>query len=44
MVMEFINVGHGSIAIPGMLKSLELAWKRHGSLPERNCFSSYGDS
>ena len=28
-----VNVGHGSIAIPGMLSALELAWKRHGTLP-----------
>lgn len=28
-----VHVGHSSIAIPGMLKALELAWKKHGSLP-----------
>ena len=30
-----VNVGHGSIAIPGMLSALETAWQRHGSLPWR---------
>ena len=28
-----VNVGHGSIAVPGMLKALEQAWKRYGQLP-----------
>lgn len=27
-----VNVGHGSIATPGMLSALEAAWQRHGSL------------
>jgi gamma-glutamyltranspeptidase/glutathione hydrolase len=27
-----VNVGHGSIAVPGMLKALETAWQRHGTL------------
>lgn len=26
-------VGHGSVAVPGFLAALELAWQRHGSLP-----------
>ncbi len=30
-----INVGHASVAVPGMLRALELAWQRHGSLPWR---------
>ncbi len=30
-----VNVGHGSVAIPGMLGALETAWQRHGSLPWR---------
>jgi len=28
-----IRVGHGSVAVPGMLAALELAWRRHGTLP-----------
>ncbi len=28
-----INVGHASVAVPGMLRALETAWQRHGSLP-----------
>ena len=28
-----VNVGHGSIAIPGMLKALEETWKRFGRMP-----------
>jgi gamma-glutamyltranspeptidase/glutathione hydrolase len=28
-----INVGHSSIAVPGMLRSVECAWKKYGSLP-----------
>ncbi len=28
-----INVGHASVAVPGMLRALELAWQRRGSLP-----------
>ncbi|MCB9091533.1 MAG: gamma-glutamyltransferase [Halobacteriovoraceae bacterium] len=27
-----INVGHGSVAVPGMLKAVEQAWRDHGSL------------
>jgi gamma-glutamyltranspeptidase/glutathione hydrolase len=30
-----VNVGHASVAVPGMLRALELAWRRHGSLPWR---------
>lgn len=30
--LEFM-VGHGAVAVPGVLAALELAWKRHGSLP-----------
>lgn len=30
-----VNVGHGSIATPGMLSALEMAWQRHGTLPWR---------
>lgn len=30
-----VNVGHGAVAVPGMLRALELAWQRHGSLPWR---------
>ena len=28
-----VNVGHASVAVPGMLAALELAWQRHGALP-----------
>jgi gamma-glutamyltranspeptidase/glutathione hydrolase len=28
-----VNVGHGSVAVPGMLRALETAWRRHGTLP-----------
>jgi gamma-glutamyltranspeptidase/glutathione hydrolase len=28
-----VNVGHGSIAIPGMLKALEETWKHYGHMP-----------
>ena len=28
-----VNVGHGSIAVPGMLKALEATWRRYGKLP-----------
>lgn len=28
-----VNVGHASVAVPGMLRALEMAWQRHGSLP-----------
>ncbi|MGR8999477.1 MAG: gamma-glutamyltransferase, partial [Gammaproteobacteria bacterium] len=28
-----VNVGHGSIAVPGMLKALEETWQRYGQLP-----------
>lgn len=28
-----VNVGHGSIAIPGMLRALEAAWKHYGHMP-----------
>ena len=31
-----VNVGHASVAVPGMLRALELAWQRHGSLPWRD--------
>ena len=27
-----VNVGHGSVAVPGMLRALETAWQRHGTL------------
>jgi len=27
-----VNVGHGSIAVPGMLRALETAWQRYGTL------------
>ena len=30
-----VNVGHASVAVPGMLRALELSWRRHGSLPWR---------
>ncbi len=30
-----VNVGHGSIATPGMLSALETTWQRHGTLPWR---------
>ena len=26
-----VNVGHASVAVPGMLRAVELAWQRHGS-------------
>ena len=28
-----VNVGHASVAVPGMLRALELSWRRHGCLP-----------
>ncbi len=28
-----VMVGHASIAVPGILAAVELAWRRHGSLP-----------
>jgi len=28
-----VNVGHGSIAIPGMLRALEAAWTHYGHMP-----------
>lgn len=28
-----VNVGHGSIAVPGMLAALEQAWQRYGRIP-----------
>ena len=28
-----VMVGHASIAVPGMLAAVDLAWRRHGSLP-----------
>jgi gamma-glutamyltranspeptidase/glutathione hydrolase len=28
-----VNVGHASVAVPGMLRALEMAWQGHGSLP-----------
>ena len=31
-----VNVGHASVAVPGMLRALELSWRRHGSLPWRD--------
>ncbi len=31
-----VNVGHASIAVPGMLRAVELAWQRHGSMPWRD--------
>jgi gamma-glutamyltranspeptidase/glutathione hydrolase len=30
-----VNVGHGSIAVPGMLKAMETAWQHYGNLPWR---------
>jgi gamma-glutamyltranspeptidase/glutathione hydrolase len=43
-----VNVGHGSIATPGMLSALESAWQRHGTLSWRDImapaihFAKYG--
>lgn len=28
-----VMVGHGTVAVPGMLAAAELAWRRHGRLP-----------
>ena len=30
-----VMAGHASVAVPGVLAALELAWQRHGSLPWR---------
>lgn len=28
-----VRAGHGTVAVPGVLRALELAWQRHGTLP-----------